>query len=378
MVVLKINPKHPEPELIDQAARLIERGELVAFPTETVYGLGANALNADAVARIYEAKGRPAWNPVIVHVASIEGARRYASDWPESAQLLAEEFWPGPLTLVVPRTKEIPDVVTAGGPTVALRVPAHPIALALITASGCPIAAPSANRYTKVSPTTAAHVAAGLGDRVSLILDGGRCSVGIESTVVECGSDVVTILRPGMIDRDTIASLPGMGTYRVLSKAERRPHDSSAAGLGIEFAIGNDTGDSAKVPRSPGTADRHYAPQGEVWLFTPDWSGDAGVGGRSSGQAELERALREERQRGGSGDGERGLILGLLRTASFPGGGDLMEVIAMPDDPVGYARQLYAALHEADERRASVVVIEMPPDTEIWRGVRDRLTRAAR
>jgi len=196
---------------IQDAADLLRRGGLVAFPTETVYGLGADATNAEAVARIFAVKGRPATNPLIVHVADLETAKRYAATWSDAAQTLAAVWWPGPLTLVVPKTPEIVDAVSAGRPTVALRVPDHPVALELLRAFGGPVAAPSANRSTHVSPTTADHVRQELGDEVDIILDGGPCSVGIESTVLDLTGDRPVILRPGGVTRQKIEAIVGPG-----------------------------------------------------------------------------------------------------------------------------------------------------------------------
>lgn len=196
--------------LIEEAAALIRAGRLVAFPTETVYGLGASALDAAAVRRIFEAKGRPETSPLIVHVSSTEMARRYVTAWPEAAERLAARHWPGPLTLVLPKTREIPDEVTAGLPSVGIRVPAHPIALELIERAGVPIAAPSANRFTELSPTCAEHVRRSLGGRVDLILDGGSTPVGIESTVLSLAGERPVLLRPGMISREEIEEVTGV------------------------------------------------------------------------------------------------------------------------------------------------------------------------
>ena len=195
---------------VGQAAQKIWAGELVAFPTETVYGLGANALDAAAVEKIYALKQRPAASPLIVHVASVEMARSLAAEWPALAEELARRWWPGPLTLVLPKQPSIPDIVTAGLPTVGLRMPDHPIALELIRAAGVPIAAPSANKFTSLSPTTAEHVRAAFGDTVE-VLDGGPCRVGIESTVVAIENGRLTLLRPGMISLGEIESATAEG-----------------------------------------------------------------------------------------------------------------------------------------------------------------------
>ena len=192
-----------------RAAELIRAGELVAFPTETVYGLGANALDADAVEKIYAAKGRPAASPLIVHVDSIEMARGLVREWPERAELLAAKFWPGPLTLVLPKKAHVPDRVTAGLDTVGVRMPANQLALALIQEAGVPLAAPSANRFTELSPTTAEHVRKSMGDRVAMILDGGATTVGIESTVLSLVGPVPVLLRPGMLTRAQIEAVIG-------------------------------------------------------------------------------------------------------------------------------------------------------------------------
>ena len=195
--------------LIKQAADLLRAGRLVAFPTETVYGLGANALDAAAVQRIFEAKGRPLSSPLIVHVDGIAMARELAAEWPAAAEALARKFWPGPLTIVVPKKPVVPDIVTGGLPSVGLRMPAHFLALELLRAAGIPLAAPSANRFTQLSPTTAEHVRAGLGASVDMVLDGGACSVGIESTVISLAGARPRILRAGMISQPEIEAVTG-------------------------------------------------------------------------------------------------------------------------------------------------------------------------
>src|SRR3954471_1942381 len=211
---------------LDDATRILRSGGLVAFPTETVYGLGADATNAAAVAKIFAAKGRPATNPLIVHVADLETAKRYTAVWNDAAQTLAAVWWPGPLTLVVPKRPEIVDAATAGRPTVALRVPDHPLALELLRAFGGPIAAPSANRSTHVSPTTAQHVREELGDAVDLVLDGGPCGVGIESTVLDLTTTLPVILRPGAVTPEQIKAVIGQVHLFKGSAAEHVPASS--------------------------------------------------------------------------------------------------------------------------------------------------------
>jgi L-threonylcarbamoyladenylate synthase len=345
MSVVPVDPVHPDPAVIADAAARLRAGTLVAFPTETVYGLGANALDADAVARIYAAKGRPAWNPVIAHVPDVAAARALSRAWPASAERLAQAFWPGPLTLVVPKATHVPDVATAGLDAVAVRVPAHPVALALLKAAAVPVAAPSANRFTQVSPTTAQHVVRSLGDRAPLVLDGGPCAVGIESTVVDCTGDDVVILRPGMLGRESLqTALADLGVH--VRHGQRGAVSHAAARVAFEEA-----------PRAPGMADRHYAPQAEVWLFATD------------ARDEIVAALTER-----ATDGRP--VVALVRTVTFPAP---VQGTIMPNDPDAYARALYAALHEADAVAAGLVLIEAPPaEDAAWEGVRDRLTRAAR
>jgi L-threonylcarbamoyladenylate synthase len=226
---------------LSSAAEFIRAGELVAFPTETVYGLGANALDPTAIEKIYVAKGRPAASPLIVHVGSIEMARGLVREWPERAEKLARKFWPGPLTLVLPKQPHVPDRLTAGLDTVGVRMPAHPIALALIREAGVPIAAPSANRFTELSPTTAQHVRDALGDRVAMILDGGRTTVGIESTVLSLAGPDAVLLRPGMVTQQEIEAV--IGPIQILAAATEGAH------------------------ASPGLHRRHYSPKTPLILI---------------------------------------------------------------------------------------------------------------
>jgi L-threonylcarbamoyladenylate synthase len=328
---IEVDPERPDPAIIREAARVLRTGGLVAFPTETVYGLGANALDATAVARIYEAKGRPDYNPLIVHTADRLSARALALHWPPTAEALADAFWPGPLTLVVRKDARVPDIVTAGRPTVGLRVPAHPVALALLRECGSPLAAPSANPFMGVSPTLADHVAAGLGDRVDLILDAGPTPLGIESAVIDVSGDTPVLLRPGTISparlREVAATL----------------HDPPP----------DPVGDAPRA--SPGLTPRHYAPAARLLRFS----------------ARDLATAREEASRERSVGGQVGVI-----TLSAPDLGPVIQIVA-PLQPGAYARQLYGWLHLLDQQQCTLVLIEDVPDAPEWTGIRDRLQRAA-
>jgi L-threonylcarbamoyladenylate synthase len=326
MQVMRVVDEASRRAALAKGAELLRAGRLVAFPTETVYGLGANALDEAAVQRIYDAKGRPAINPIIVHVASAAAARELALDWPVAADAIARAFWPGPVTLVVRKRAVVPDIVSAGGETVGLRVPAHPLALALLEWAQVPVAAPSANLSTQVSPTTAQHVERGLADRVDLIIDGGATHVGIESTVVDVTGGVPRILRPGMVARDAIARIAGAA--------------ETASALAAR-----------ELPRSPGMMDKHYAPSAPVRLVS----------------AGALRGLLAAERRGGA-------RVGVLAFA--PADADAGRV--MPGAPEAYARLLYAALHEMDDERCDIVLVERPPEAPEWAAILDRLERAAR
>jgi L-threonylcarbamoyladenylate synthase len=308
----------------------------VAFPTETVYGLGAHAMDAAAVARIYATKGRPAHNPVIVHVADVDAARAITAAWPPMAARLAATWWPGPLTLVLPRAAGVPDIVTAGLDKVGVRVPAHPVALALLRAAGLPIAAPSANRSDQVSPTTAEHVRASLGDDADvLLLDGGACEVGIESTVLDVSGAEPVLLRPGGVPREAIERVLGVPVRRA-GAADR---------------------DDAPRP-APGMLAKHYAPKARIVLVP---AGDP---------ASLRVALDEARALHGD-------AVGVLAITEAPADVPGVAVEAMPADPASYARRLYAALHAMDDRGVALLLVERVPDGDAWDGVRDRLARAS-
>ncbi len=327
-----------DPQLIETASALLKSGGLVAFPTETVYGLGADATNAEACGKIFAAKGRPSTNPLIVHVWHEDVARRYVTDFPLVAQRLAEEFWPGPLTLVLPRLSNagtsggICDAVTAGNDTVALRIPSHPLAMALLKAFDGPVAAPSANRSTRVSPTSAQHVIDELGDKVDLILDGGSCPVGIESTVLDLTTfPRPTLLRPGAISREQIEAVIGT----------------------IEVSTGRVFESHVSAP-SPGLSALHYAPATPAYRFNKDQF--------SAVAAKLNNGM-----------GASALLM--LSPADVPEHHDIWE---MPHSPDHYARKLYATLRSADDGAYEAIFVEMPPEAPNWVAVRDRLIRAAR
>lgn len=334
-----------DPALLE-AAEILRRGGLVAFPTETVYGLGANALDSDAVEKIFAAKQRPHWDPVIVHVADVAGARGVTLAWPEAAERLAAAFWPGPLTMLLPRTMRIPDVCTAGREKAGVRVPAHPVALALIAAAGVPVAAPSANRFGHTSPTTAEHVLADLDGRVDAILDAGACAVGVESTVLDPTADPAIIYRPGGITAEQIRRV--LGDVVVAERAisdEVPPETLESPGLGI----------------------RHYAPRARVILV--------------ESEDELSRVLEQEAREHQAGKhqvGKHGVGVLLPKGWAAPGAG----VIAMPwgswSEPESLARELYRQMRALDERGVDVMVCPMPPAEGIGLAIRDRLRKAAK
>lgn len=335
MPTRRVSPDAPEQDVIDEAAAHLRAGRLVAFPTETVYGLGAHAMDTRAVAAIFAAKGRPPTNPLIVHLADAGAVHRVASAWPEAAAALAAAFWPGPLTLVVPKHGTVPAAVTAGLATVAVRVPAHPVAHALLVAANVPVAAPSANRSTETSPTLAAHVERALGDRIAMILDGGPALVGIESTVLDVSGARPLLLRPGTIGRGAIE--------RVVGRIDVLARDPDAAG-----------------PRpSPGLMERHYAPRARVVLFDTASPGAAII------------LLREARAHGA----RTGALLWTAGSAAVRAASDVL--VELPADPAGYAQGLYAALHELDDRGCAVIAVESLPPDDGWDGVRDRLRRAS-
>ena len=306
------------------AVEVLQRGGLVALPTETVYGLGADASNELAVRRIFAAKGRPSAHPLIVHVASADAARAWVREWPGAAAALATQFWPGPLTLILKRSERASDAVTGGQDTVAVRVPNHPLALELLRAFEGGIAAPSANKFGHLSPTTAEHVRAELGDAVDLILDGGPCAVGVESTIVDLSSGAPRLLRPGGISKEQ-----------------------------LELSLGQPVLPPSQGVRAPGMLESHYAPRAGLRLVGP---------------ADLSAAAAEQAKSGAK--------VAVLSAAplTLPAGAERIEVPAAPAD---YARVLYATLRALDARGFEVVVAALPEEAGLGLAVRDRLTRAA-
>jgi L-threonylcarbamoyladenylate synthase len=329
--VLQVDRDQPDPKAIAAAAAILRSGGLVAFATETVYGLGADATNPRAVARVFEAKGRPATNPLIVHVATKAAALACVADWPARAELLAEAFWPGPLTLVLPRSRLIPDLVTAGQETVGVRVPVPGVARWLILEAGCPVAAPSANRSNGISPTLAEHVQKDLDGRVDLILDSGPTTVGIESTVLDLTTAIPRVLRPGRVTPEAIT--------RVLGEPVEAPGDS---------------GTDANPARSPGLMKVHYAPKTPAYRLDRDHLDPWPVGGLSYTMC--------------FGD-DAGLCFGPM------GSGVLGGYVT---DPEQAERSLYADLHELDEGGLDYILIILPPDEPKWKAIRDRIWRATR
>ncbi|MDX9910249.1 MAG: L-threonylcarbamoyladenylate synthase [Phycisphaerales bacterium] len=326
---------HADPRIdLDRAVQLLRTGAVVAFPTETVYGLGALALDPAAVARVFTTKGRPAHNPLIVHVDSIDMAKALVRKWPDTAERLARAFWPGPLTLVLPRAPIVPDLVTAGGNTVALRCPSHPLALELLHTLNAPLVGPSANPSGSVSPTTAQHIIDSFAGSVP-VLDGGPCTRGIESTVLDLSTDPPAILRPGSVSADDLD--------RVLAPARVTPFHARSA---------SPTSHDAAPLRSPGLLARHYAPHAPARLATRD---------------EIAEALAREHPIA---------AITLAPLDAPPAASSPAHIIALSRDPAAYAARLYAALREADAHDPTAILIEPVPDDPAWDAVRDRLARA--
>ena len=321
-----------QPEAIAAAVDALAAGRLVGLPTETVYGLAADAGNDTAVRAIFAAKGRPADHPLIVHVASAEGVAAFAAEVPPFAQRLIDAFWPGPLTLILPRRPGVADAAAGGHPTIGLRCPSHPVAHALLSAAAARgiagLAAPSANRFGRISPTTAAHVAAEFGAEL-LVLDGGACAVGIESTIIDCTRGAPVLLRPGQLPRARIEQVAGT---RMLSKEEL----------------------SAPDPQAPGTLSAHYAPRAKLRLMNA-------------------RELRTALELLGA---EAKNIAVWARTPLQPESRQLV-LRRMPDDADAAAQQLFAVLRGFDEAQVKLIWVEAVPDDGAWDGVRDRLARAA-
>jgi L-threonylcarbamoyladenylate synthase len=308
---------------IGEAIAALRRGEVIGLPTETVYGLAADAGNAAAVRRIFELKGRPADHPLIVHIAGAQQLREFARGVPEAADKLARAFWPGPLTLILPRAPSVPEVVTGGQDSVGLRCPRHPLALQLLREFGGGLAAPSANRFGRISPTSAAHVRAEFGAAVPIVLDGGDSAVGIESTIVDLSAGRPRILRPGQVTREQLVAVIG------------------------EVESGAD----ADSPRASGTLEAHYAPRTPMLLLA------------------REAMEREAAQQRALGQRVGVLALGTL-PAGFPGE-------TLPEDAERYAHGLYAALRALDAGDAHLLLVQRPPDGSDWLAVNDRLRRAA-
>lgn len=312
---------------IEKAAGVLRAGGLVAFPTETVYGLGANAEDSAAVARIFQAKGRPPSHPLIVHIGGAEHLHEWVEDVPATARLLAGRFWPGPLTLVLRRGRRVPLEATGGLETVAVRVPDHPVALALLSAFGGGITAPSANRFGSVSPTTANHVLAELGEAVDFVLDGGSCEVGVESTILDATGEALSILRPGGVTREDLETV-----------------------LGCPLAV-----PSTSRVRVPGQHPSHYAPRARVVLVEPE---------KVVAEAELAQEL--------------GHRVGVFLPPAFAEAPVRAHaVVAVPGSMAAYARGLYGFLRELDQQGCDLIVASLPVEEGLGLAIANRLRRAA-
>ncbi len=338
--VLSIDTPAAFKAALTQCVELLRAGELVGLPTETVYGLAANALHPEAVARIFAVKGRPAHNPVIVHVAGVEMARRCVAEWTPPAEKLAAAFWPGPLTLILPRSGIIPDLITAGGQTVGVRWPSHPFIQAVIRRCDFPLAAPSANLSSQISPTTAEHVRKSLGDKIRLIIDGGPSHVGIESTVLDLTCKPARVLRPGMIHDESLVAVLGE-----LQPAERGRRPDAGEGA------------TPEIVRSPGLLLKHYSPQARLVIW--QWQDEEDLKSQISN---LKSQIHDAH---------------ILAHTRIPFHREFGRVSVMPHDPQAFARAIYAELHRSDEAGAKLIVVEALPDAGEWQAITDRLRRAA-
>jgi L-threonylcarbamoyladenylate synthase len=344
--VIQVNPIQPEPESIERAAALLRAGELVVFPTETVYGLGADALQTNAVEQIFAAKGRPYSDPLIAHIADEQDLEKVAIDIPSVARKLARTFWPGPLTLILPAGPHIPQLVTAGLATVAVRMPRHPVALALICAAQAPIAAPSANRFMHVSPTTAQHALADLSGRVSLILDSGPCEVGVESTILDLCAEVPTILRPGGVSLEALRTLlPTVQppVRRTQQQVERH---------------------NEQVPhKSPGQMLIHYAPSVPSFLF--------------EGSSEAMRANMFAEVQRRRAHGERvGVLVADEDIEAFQQSGAQIYALGRSEAPEQIATRLFAGLRALEEAGVQVILCRSFSEAGLGLAIRDRLLKA--
>lgn len=340
--VVRVDPVHPDPHRIALAAACLRRGGLVAFPTETVYGLGVHALDRDAVLRLFDAKGRPANDPLIVHVSSIEAAFPLVVEIPTDAVRLAARFWPGPLTMILRRRSSVPSEVSAGLDTVAIRVPAHPVAQALLRAADVPVAAPSANLFSRPSPTKASHVVDDLGGRIDMVLDGGDTSVGVESTVVDLTTDPPVVLRPGAISLESLQAVLPSVTTRVTRTA----------------------GEDAPMI-SPGMLSKHYAPRAPVTLYR----GPAARVRTAVRQAAAVALARGQRV---------GVLATTADSAAIEGLPVVVATLGDEGEAADVASRLYAALRELDAAGVDLVLAcDVRRDDGLWRAIGDRLSRAA-
>lgn len=352
--VYQIDPSHPEPAMIEEAASLLRAGKLVVFPTETVYGLGADALQPVAVEHIFAAKGRPYSDPLIAHIADEEALERLVSQIPAQARLLAQRFWPGPLTLILPAGARVPKLVTAGLETIAVRMPRHPVALALIRATGSPIAAPSANRFMHVSPTTAQHALADLKGRVPLILDGGACEVGVESTILDLCGETPTILRPGGVSLEALrAVLPAVQPPR-----KRQIGHAEAALPGTDQAHVIE-----EAQKAPGQMLMHYAPAIPAFLVE---------GQTATMRATMQAEIQRRRARGE----EVGLLVADEDLAIFQETGAYIYTLGKEGDPEQVATRLFAGLRVLEEAGVQVILCRNFEEEGLGLAIRDRLLKA--